>query len=46
MESEDMMMVKHVILWQLKDEISAEEKANICMVLEKIGISTTTKEES
>ena len=29
MESEDMMMVKHVILWQLKDEFSAEEKANI-----------------
>ena len=29
MESEDMMMVKHVILWQLKDEFSAEEKENI-----------------
>lgn len=26
--------------------VTAEEKANICMVLEKIGISTTTKEES
>ncbi len=23
------MMVKHVILWQLKDELSAEEKAEI-----------------
>ncbi len=22
-------MVKHIILWQLKDELSAEEKANI-----------------
>ena len=28
-------MVKHVILWQLKDEFSAEEKANI-----KAGIKT------
>jgi hypothetical protein len=26
--------------------VTAEEKANICMTLEKIGISTTTKEES
>lgn len=26
--------------------VTAEEKANICMALEKIGISTTTKEES
>ncbi|MBE5922229.1 MAG: Dabb family protein [Lachnospiraceae bacterium] len=23
-------MVKHVILWQLKDELSADEKKNIC----------------
>ena len=22
-------MVKHVILWQLKDELSTEEKANV-----------------
>ena len=29
MESEDIMMVKHVILWQLKDEFSAEEKESI-----------------
>ena len=29
MESEDILMVKHVILWQLKDEFSAEEKESI-----------------
>ena len=29
MEREDMLMVKHVILWQLKDEFSAEEKESI-----------------
>ena len=29
MEREDILMVKHVILWQLKDEFTAEEKADI-----------------
>ena len=28
-EKRDPIMVKHVILWQLKDEYSAEEKAAI-----------------
>lgn len=28
-EQEKKKMVKHVILWQLKDELTAEEKANI-----------------
>lgn len=29
MEREDIIMVKHVILWQLKDEFSVEEKESI-----------------
>ena len=28
-KGKDSRMVKHVILWQLKDELSAEEKANV-----------------
>lgn len=28
-------MVKHIILWQLKDELSAEEKANVKIEIQK-----------